>query len=960
MSNYEEIQSALSYVDSRDRDTWFEVGAALKDELGEEGFTLWDNWSQTAENYNARDAKSVWKSIKPGHIRIGSLFHFARANGYTPSKPYVPPTPEEQARRAAEAQARQQAEELERKQKQAAAKATAQSIWNRSRPADPKHPYLAAKGITDTQSIAGLRQNHYQGNVNLLVPLMYDREIVNIQSINQDGSKRFLAGGQVKGAYSVVGDATQTDKGVVIAEGFATAASIYQATGKPVIVAFNAGNMVTVAERLAQTLPPDVPVTIAVDNDASQTGITKAIQAAAHFGERAQAIEPQFTMTQIQQYQREKGLDADGNPQLPSDFNDLHHLAGIEAVRDQMSAGIRVPEHKEHTMALPTKTEFNGPDFIRELKRELDKNFHTPQENFIDSQAFMKDGSYLRADNERLGLSLTANAQEDKSVKVEFARMQGDYSREYSVLIDGHEQSPAQLLADLTKVARTWEQERGSFQKNEQQERIETNSIEFDDTRQTQEPPKPQTVSEPERAAAPIKPETNPEKAVEPKAPETAAGVKKPILDLNYTIPPESIKSRYIVADGQYLSAENGTTVLFEDTGKKISTAKVDAQTINDMLEVAKAKGWDSIKLNGSKEFKQMMYVAAESQGISTKGYSPTAADLALVERLRQDKSLNSIESAKTQRPDIQTPVTPAKEQSLPEVERIVAHGAAPYRHDPKQPNNSYYLTLEKDGRERTVWGVGLSDALVKSGADVGDSIRLQSLGKQPVEIEVPVRDSSGRVVGHESQKTHRNVFDIDVVERKQEPGIEPNAGNTPGQEQDKKIPTQPDVAAISASEKMMAQGHLPSQSQINVSERADTDPHVPIQSIGGNVLNPEVKHNAEALKASALDTGYVSAKQNYMDKAAKLSKPDRARLEFYERHTLDTLRGAKDDVRTEAMRNYYEHTAKLMNGSKLDLPKPVQIPTHTAAVNPGRSDQLQSQQPVYNPEHEPEPEYGR
>ncbi len=61
-------------------------------------------------------------------------------------------------------------------------------------------------------------------------------------------------------------------------------------------------------------------VVLAVDNDASQTGIKKAMQAAASFGGRAQAIQPEFTMTQIQQYQREKGLDATGNPQLPSDL----------------------------------------------------------------------------------------------------------------------------------------------------------------------------------------------------------------------------------------------------------------------------------------------------------------------------------------------------------------------------------------------------------------------------------------------------------------------------------------------------------------------------------------------------------------------------------------------------------------------------------------------------------------
>ncbi len=109
---------------------------------------------------------------------------------------------------------------------------------NRAKPAAINHPYLAAKGITAAGAIDGLRQNPYKGDLNLLVPVMYEREVVNLQSINQEGGKRFLAGGQVKGGYAVVGDAAKTENGIVIAEGYATAASIHQATGKPVMVVF--------------------------------------------------------------------------------------------------------------------------------------------------------------------------------------------------------------------------------------------------------------------------------------------------------------------------------------------------------------------------------------------------------------------------------------------------------------------------------------------------------------------------------------------------------------------------------------------------------------------------------------------------------------------------------------------------------------------------------------------------
>lgn len=55
-----------------------------------------------------------------------------------------------------------------------------------------------------------------------------------------------------------------------------TAASVYQATGKPVVVAFDAGNLKAVSEKLLNVLPENVPVYFAVGQDSSQTGLHKA------------------------------------------------------------------------------------------------------------------------------------------------------------------------------------------------------------------------------------------------------------------------------------------------------------------------------------------------------------------------------------------------------------------------------------------------------------------------------------------------------------------------------------------------------------------------------------------------------------------------------------------------------------------------------------------------------------
>ncbi|PIT55625.1 LPD7 domain-containing protein [Snodgrassella alvi] len=245
------------------------------------------------------------------------------------------------------------------------------------------------------------------------------------------------------------------------------------------------------------------------------------------------------------------------------------------------------------------------------------------------------------------------------------------------------------------------------------------NSIELDNRQQpdievaaSQPDPAPESNPKPKVKQATSEPEQ--ETATEPNTEKnqtqtsSASEKKQPITDLKYKAPPDHLADRYIVANGQYLSIKNGTTVLFEDKGRKISTPRADAQTIRDMLEVAKAKGWDSIKLSGTPEFKSMMYVAAESQGIRTRGYKPTPADLALVEKLRSEQSLNSIEPDQPKQELSKDP----KQQTTPKAEtqpgeRLIAHSSAPYLHVSTNEHN-YYVTLEKNGKEHTVWGIGL------------------------------------------------------------------------------------------------------------------------------------------------------------------------------------------------------------------------------------------------------------
>jgi hypothetical protein len=77
---------ALQHIASDDRDIWVKVGAAIHNEMPtQEGFSLWDAWSQTSNKYDAQDALRVWRSFhRKGLAGLGlnSVFKMAQETGW--------------------------------------------------------------------------------------------------------------------------------------------------------------------------------------------------------------------------------------------------------------------------------------------------------------------------------------------------------------------------------------------------------------------------------------------------------------------------------------------------------------------------------------------------------------------------------------------------------------------------------------------------------------------------------------------------------------------------------------------------------------------------------------------------------------------------------------------------------------------------------------------------------------
>jgi putative DNA primase/helicase len=220
MTDIDRIRDALNYVPPNDRDIWLRMGMAIKSEVGESGFDLWDAWSQQADSYVSRDARDVWKSIKSsGRVTAGTLFHEAKASGWRDDGAHRMPTPDEIGERKRIAEERGAREEAETVRERAEAAITAAAKWKAAKPAPADHPYLLRKGI----KAHGARLAE---DGRLVIPLRADGALHSLQYIGADGEKRFLPGGRVAGCYYSIG-ATKDAKALCIAEGFATGSSVY-------------------------------------------------------------------------------------------------------------------------------------------------------------------------------------------------------------------------------------------------------------------------------------------------------------------------------------------------------------------------------------------------------------------------------------------------------------------------------------------------------------------------------------------------------------------------------------------------------------------------------------------------------------------------------------------------------------------------------------------------------------
>ncbi|MGP5711272.1 toprim domain-containing protein [Vreelandella alkaliphila] len=210
------------------------------------------------------------------------------------------PDPKVAEKARKEAEKRRVERQAERERGYALVASQTRQEWPLLVAASSTHTYLATKGVKphNLRQMRGL----------LVVPLTDGQRLVNWQTIAADGAKYFKTGGKVKGCYSPMGS-IEPHQPLLIAEGWATAATLHEATGYAVAAAMNAGNLLPVAKSLRERYPTQ-PIIVCADNDhgtAGNPGVTKGKEAASAIGARCVWPETHEGVT---------------------DFNDLARLGG--------------------------------------------------------------------------------------------------------------------------------------------------------------------------------------------------------------------------------------------------------------------------------------------------------------------------------------------------------------------------------------------------------------------------------------------------------------------------------------------------------------------------------------------------------------------------------------------------------------------------------------------------------
>ncbi|MDW5378839.1 LPD7 domain-containing protein [Halomonas sp. HP20-15] len=615
--------------------------------------------------------------------------------------------------------------------------------------ATPDQGYLQNKGV---KPFPGAKMDK-RGR--LVLPLKNENdEVRTLQRIDRTGFKSLKKNGQKTGNYFVVGDRElQNGEPILYAEGYSTSASIAEATGRPVVMTVDAGNLPRVAEKLKDKYPASSHIVLGDDDRDNKVnkGREKAEEAAT-------LTSGAFRVPEFNDQEKQAGL---------TDFNDLHQSRGLDAVREQVEQ-IVAQSAKVENMSEEKNEKTNDPVISENFERYVNQGLNREQEQ---DQERAQQPALETVEQEAEPVQEQAPEVDQEEAAADQQEGDGENS------IEPHIEQKQESEAD--NDARQWLQSsrRQSLKDMLAEEEARTEARREQQDRENRQDPASLQVGKPAPAAQQDDPFADQEQTT-----------FKPVV-------PEKVAKSYLEVEGKYYFAGRPDSLAFVDKGARLQTKLSNAQVAGSMVDIAESRGWTEIQVKGTQDFRREAWLEAASRGLEVRGYKPREEDLARLKKLATERQPNEIEAreqadqprtnkGQPSRPRQQSEAAKPREAASQTQERaqeatqaaqesqagepvnrlagkVVEHGKAPYEHN-KDNRESYYVTLENaDGEKSTTWGVDLERAMEESGAKEGDTVELENQGRQPVTVNRPVKDEQGKVVRTEQINTHRNKWDV-------------------------------------------------------------------------------------------------------------------------------------------------------------------------------------------------------
>ena len=217
----------------------------------------------------------------------------------------------------------------------------------------------------------------------------------------------------------------------------------------------------------------------------------------------------------------------------------------------------------------------------------------------------------------------------------------------------------------------------------------------------------------------------------------------------------------YQAGDEYYLKGDK-PTLAFRDDGDQLVALTDDKASIQAMMELARAKGWQAIRLSGTAEFRSEAWLHASTLGMQVDGYQPSALDEAkLAEHrtaqtipppspseaapapsVRHQAALAAMEAMlrahSPQHPKGHTEAHIAAARASAHelwannrvfMGRITAHGGAPLHHAKDGPASYYIQVQHAQGTSHTLWGLDLKRAVLESQSTPSEEVAVEYRG---------------------------------------------------------------------------------------------------------------------------------------------------------------------------------------------------------------------------------------